>query len=700
MAVINLVGAIVTTLFDSLDVITGTGDFQVNSGVTLRKTDSLGMTFFMSASVTATQNVTGIIDIRGQRSSIGTTDGFVVIDTNAANPQKGLWDFFTLKGDDVCKFVWIWLRNCTFGIAYQGSVAAPGDYQYVISDNFTENGLFKSSGVGTQNWLDVAIINCDEGPNTHTSEVHNITRIFIRGGGTNGIWEDTRPNTLVTDAHVDTFLGDRFSGADYVNYFRFCQVNDSKNTATDVTTLPYSITNFVLRGGGIPFRKSNAGTVNLTDGDVLKGGQVGLAGVFIINGSAVVTIDNLYIAGTRGYDPGVNHDTTGDQTSGVAFEIDNRDTRNFPIVSSGLSESSLLSTVTFLLTTGTLAKVRIIVYKVSGDLSTKIAESGWDAPDLDLGNGDFIPSGVTDWVEAGKKYALSHSIDMDLPAGTFFWVAEGETLAQEILIPSAQQGPFVVGGGADTVPPVWDTTVGIQSFINNGDGSLKAKWGVATDVDSPPVSYNIYLRKGSAPDVFGSDSPFYKENISELEVNLFTDVDNITLLDLTQEYFCIVRAEDDSGVEDLNTVSLSVPGTPVGNNYENIANIIRTRFEAFIEVAQSVPVQYDNVKIKSTKKDSQGRWIRFSILWAEAFQRDLGRTPGTRIPGIAVAQIFGPLNKGDGILLEVVDEVVAAFKHLSVQGVTFRTPTAGKVGREKDAWRINVNCPFFADNRT
>jgi len=119
-------------------------------------------------------------------------------------------------------------------------------------------------------------------------------------------------------------------------------------------------------------------------------------------------------------------------------------------------------------------------------------------------------------------------------------VPVGTTTDGEICIPICH---------VDTDPPTWDDVVGIQTLEdvtdcdNDQTGSLKATWGTATDAESPPVKYNLYYHTAS-PATDGT-------KVSEV-----TSPYTITGLTLETNYYVIVRAEDNAGNEDTNTVEM------------------------------------------------------------------------------------------------------------------------------------------------
>lgn len=68
------------------------------------------------------------------------------------------------------------------------------------------------------------------------------------------------------------------------------------------------------------------------------------------------------------------------------------------------------------------------------------------------------------------------------------WGGEDET---------SQQLVVNVSAGTDTNPPVWSGE--IIEFVGTEPGSIYVEWGIATDVESPPVTYLVYLDTVNPP---------------------------------------------------------------------------------------------------------------------------------------------------------------------------------------------------------
>ena len=77
---------------------------------------------------------------------------------------------------------------------------------------------------------------------------------------------------------------------------------------------------------------------------------------------------------------------------------------------------------------------------------------------------------------------------------TIIWI-----LAVILLLHGCNRGtPTIPPPSPDTSPPVWDDTVGVTSVIP-GEGTVTVQWGTATDAESPPVEYLVYMDTDDDP---------------------------------------------------------------------------------------------------------------------------------------------------------------------------------------------------------
>lgn len=146
--------------------------------------------------------------------------------------------------------------------------------------------------------------------------------------------------------------------------------------------------------------------------------------------------------------------------------------------------------------------------------------------------------------------------------------------------------------GPDTTPPAWDDTEGITGAIP-GDTTLTVSWGAASDTESPPVVYFLFIDTDSNP---------WDQAPVEVQTNdpyVFTGLTNGT------EYWLGVRCRDSYIVpnSDDNTVVLSsipaIPDTepPVWDTTVGLASIDENGNEMTLHWgtatdALSPPVQY------------------------------------------------------------------------------------------------------------
>lgn len=117
---------------------------------------------------------------------------------------------------------------------------------------------------------------------------------------------------------------------------------------------------------------------------------------------------------------------------------------------------------------------------------------------------------------------------------------------------------------------------------------------------------------------------------------------------------------------------------------------------AFIdEWGSETIVVEDNAAAKPT---DQVAWIRFQVLGTDARVAGIGG-PQTRYrhDGDVVIEIFGPLNKGPGRVLELADKASALLRGLQVGGITFWAPRLIRVAPDRAWYRRNLICPFQRD---
>jgi len=132
--------------------------------------------------------------------------------------------------------------------------------------------------------------------------------------------------------------------------------------------------------------------------------------------------------------------------------------------------------------------------------------------------------------------------------------------------PIARYGEYRFNAASFVAVPVWTITTGIQSLTANPNGTLSASWNAATHATGDQVKFRIYIRNGSAPDVFGLASPYYLHSVIGTVAIIGGDTAG-ALLEAGSTYYVIVRAATDLSVEDGNTTELH---TEVVNNLAHV----------------------------------------------------------------------------------------------------------------------------------
>lgn len=135
-------------------------------------------------------------------------------------------------------------------------------------------------------------------------------------------------------------------------------------------------------------------------------------------------------------------------------------------------------------------------------------------------------------------------------------------------------------------------------------------------------------------------------------------------------------------------------------NTESLIQTVRSRFKTEVaehEVLEGIlkAVLWDNDEAATP---DEGPWILFSVRLGDAVQTALGRSKRFRTPGVAIAMIAVEAGTGEKQALQVADIIRTAFRSLTDEGVTYKTPTVRTIGRSGKWWQVNVTCPFYSDD--
>jgi hypothetical protein len=131
-----------------------------------------------------------------------------------------------------------------------------------------------------------------------------------------------------------------------------------------------------------------------------------------------------------------------------------------------------------------------------------------------------------------------------------------------------------------------------------------------------------------------------------------------------------------------------------------IAEMVGGRFQSTVATPQSLTVVNDNVPDRIIP--TSGRWCRFSVQLGQRQQiGNSGVVRKFRTQGIAQAQLFEPVGRGDGVQLDLVGAIQAAFDKITLAGppvVAFQPPyVSAPAAREDSWWSTVVTIPFRAD---
>ncbi|MCP3980750.1 MAG: hypothetical protein GY716_15720 [bacterium] len=140
-------------------------------------------------------------------------------------------------------------------------------------------------------------------------------------------------------------------------------------------------------------------------------------------------------------------------------------------------------------------------------------------------------------------------------------------------------------------------------------------------------------------------------------------------------------------------------------NFETLYNALRTRFKTSVEDVVPLAVQYDNDPPFGTSGSNYSEqdpqedvWCRFAIVPGSSGMVDTAGTVHTfRTQGLCRVSVYGPINRGDRAVLVVVDTINEAFRAAQTIDYVVEVPDVSQGRRDGPWWRMDLDCPFFAD---
>lgn len=123
------------------------------------------------------------------------------------------------------------------------------------------------------------------------------------------------------------------------------------------------------------------------------------------------------------------------------------------------------------------------------------------------------------------------------------------------------------------------------------------------------------------------------------------------------------------------------------------------RFDEQVASNTLDPVVYDN-DVDDEPQDK--RYLRVSVGMGETLQLEMGDSfvgvATERTVGQLVVSIFEPRKEGLYEALRVAyDDIKPKFDRLTIDGITYETPSIFNLGKVGKFWQVNVSCPFYYD---
>ncbi len=125
---------------------------------------------------------------------------------------------------------------------------------------------------------------------------------------------------------------------------------------------------------------------------------------------------------------------------------------------------------------------------------------------------------------------------------------------------------------------------------------------------------------------------------------------------------------------------------------------IRTRAKTIIVDGSLLPLASVSLDGNANFTPPKSTYVVLTIRLGTAFQATAGGTTKLfRRPGIAIFQVFAPIDSGEAEALTLADSIASGFRAVTDGNVMYETPTVATVGRTDDLWQVNVTCPFESD---
>jgi hypothetical protein len=128
--------------------------------------------------------------------------------------------------------------------------------------------------------------------------------------------------------------------------------------------------------------------------------------------------------------------------------------------------------------------------------------------------------------------------------------------------------------------------------------------------------------------------------------------------------------------------------------YEQVRTAIVTHVDTTWRVAgvERTPIEWMN---REFHPPVNAPWARFILSFQGAEDVTIPLEPLNRAVGIVSFDIFVPLNSGDLVMMQLVNEAVKMFSRKTVTPVQFRAASPTFLGEDPPFFQHRVNTPFW-----
>lgn len=130
---------------------------------------------------------------------------------------------------------------------------------------------------------------------------------------------------------------------------------------------------------------------------------------------------------------------------------------------------------------------------------------------------------------------------------------------------------------------------------------------------------------------------------------------------------------------------------------------ILSRFKATWDVDHpGVPYEFDNESFDADEESgSDDAWVRLVVRHEDANQETLGKPQNRRFrrPARVMAQVFVKVDTGTQQADTLVDAVRNIFEGASFDGLHFNAVSSREIGVDGKWYQVNVEAPFFYQER-